>query len=302
MALYHKHRPGDFEKVYGNEKIISSLTAMVANGKCPHVILFQGPTGCGKTTLARIVAGQLGCTGSDYREVNSSDFRGIDTAREIIKQTAYRPIESSCRVWVIDECHKLTNDAQNALLKTLEDTPQHVYFILCTTEPNKLIAAIKNRCSVYQVELLSDALMTKLIQRTVKRERDSLDAAVVEQIVSDAQGHPRQALQILEQVLSVEPGLRLETAKRSAEQVSQAIELCRALMSKSKWGVVSKILEGLKDQDPEGVRRVVLGYAQSVLLKSDNPTAGYIMECFIEPFYNSGFPGLTYACYSVVKG
>ena len=303
MSLYHKYRPKTLEELSGNKQTITTLNKMLSDSeKTPHTYLLTGPTGCGKTTIARIIATRLNSTGSDFREINSADFRGIETVRDIIKQIRYQPLESACRVWLIDECHKMTGDAQNAMLKILEDTPNHVYFILCTTEPHKLIATIKNRCSVFTVEPLSDLQMRNLLKKIAKAENEIIKAKVLDQIILDSLGHARQAIQILEQVLAVEPELRLKVAKKSAEEQSQSIELCRALMKGGiPWKSVSNILKGIKEQDPENTRRHVLGYAQSVLLNGDQERAGLILEEFIEPFYTSGFPGLVLACYMVVK-
>lgn len=302
MSLYHKYRPDTLEGMIGNEGVIKAITADLAKQDAPHAFLFHGPTGCGKTTLGRIVAKILGSSGGDFREVDSADFRGIDTIRELRKQSAFKPLEGKCKVWLIDECHKLTNDAQNALLKALEDAPAHVYYILATTDPQKLLPTIKGRCSQYQVRPLTEAEMSKLLRTVTKSEGQKLTKEVLEQIVQDSQGHPRNALQILDQVLGVSEELRMEVARKSAETQSQTIELCRALMGNMGWKKVASILSGLTDEDPESIRRMVLGYCNSVLLRGDNPKAGLVMENFIEPFYNSGWPGLTFACYSILAG
>jgi len=302
MSLYLKYRPLNFSQIIGNEQVVSSIQNMVKDTTyCPHSFLLHGETGCGKTTIGRIIASELGCKGSDLREVDSADFRGIDTVREIRKQSQYMPLESPCRVWIIDECHKMTNDAQNALLKILEDTPSHVYFILCTTDPQKLLPTIRGRCSQFQVKPLTDELMFRLLRFVVKGEEEHLAKVVYEQIIQDSLGHPRNALQILDQVLRVDPEQRLDVAKRSAEQQSQSIELCRALLSQATWKKVSDILKGLKDQEPESIRRHVLGYAQSVLLNGENDQAAAVIEALWEPLYDIGYPGLVYACYSVMK-
>ena len=309
MALYQKHRPNTFEDVVGNQETISTLSTMVRDKEtCPHAFLLTGPTGCGKTTIGRIIVQELGCSEHDYKEVDSADFRGIDTIRDIRKQSRFRPMAGEVKVWLIDECHKMTGDAQNALLKILEDTPKHVFFILATTDPQKLIPTIKGRCSTFAVKPLGEKEMKRLLRRVAKEEvaTDStgLTKEIYEQIVMDSLGHPRNALQILEQVLRTDPEKRLEVARRAAEEQSQSIELCRALLKGpgTSWKEVATILQGLKDQDAESIRRHVLGYCQSVLLRGSNDQAAKVIEEFWEPLYNIGFPGLVYACYSSKNG
>lgn len=302
MSLYLTYRPNAFDELRGNEAIVTSLRSLLADKtKAPHTYLLYGPTGCGKTTLARIIAKELECSEVDYREIDSADFRGIDTVREIRKQSAFKPLQGDVRVWVIDECHKMTNDAQNALLKILEDTPSHIYFVLCTTEANKLIPTILGRCSQFQVSPLNERQMFVLLRGVVHAEGHKLDKEVYDQIIQDSQGLPRNALQILEQVLSVPEDKRLEMAKRTAEQQSQVIELCRLLVKGSTWRQIAPVLTGLKQEDAENIRRSLLGYCQAVLLREENDFAAAVIESLIEPLYNIGFPGLVYACYSVTK-
>jgi DNA polymerase III subunit gamma/tau len=302
MSLYHKYRPQTLEEVKGNTDIILSLQNMLlTKEKCPHSFLIYGETGCGKTTIGRIIAKELGCKGYDFREVDSGQFRGIDTIREIRENATYQPLEGDCRVWLLDEVHKATNDAQNALLKILEDPPSHAYFILCTTDPQKLLSTIRGRCQQFQVKPLNEQQMVGLLRNISRGEKERIPLEILEQISQNSLGHPRNAIQILEQVLSVPLEKRAEVALKAAEEQSEIIELCRALLQRSNWKLISKVLLNLKDQEPETIRRIILGYMQSVLLKSDNVQAGFIMEQMIEPFYNTGFPGLTFACYSIYK-
>jgi DNA polymerase III subunit gamma/tau len=286
----------------GNQEVVEILRKQLSQKQSmPKSILLHGPTGCGKTTLARIIATELGAQGSDIREIDSADFRGIDTVREIRKQSAYKPLEGPYRIWILDECHKMTSDAQTALLKALEDTPSHVFYILCTTEPQKLLPTIRGRCAQYQVRTLTEKEMKRLLRRVVTAENETLDKEVYEQIIQDSMGHPRNALQILSQVLAVDGSKRLKVAKKAAETQSKTIELCRALVKKEPWHIVAGILNGLKEEDPESIRRAVLGYCQAILLgKNPDPSVAEVMQEFIEPFYDSGFPGLTFACISAL--
>lgn len=305
-VLYLKYRPNTLDEIVGNEEVVQLLKNQLSgnsNQPLPRAILFHGPTGCGKTTLGRILARELGVKGADLCEIDSADFRGIDAIREIRKQSAYKPLESPYRVWILDEVHRLTGDAQSALLKALEDTPAHVIYILCTTDPQKLLPTIRGRCAQYQVRQLTDDEMMVLLRRIVKAEKESLRKEVYTQIIQDAMGHPRNALQILAQVLSVSEEQRLKVARRTAELQSKTIELCRALITQASWKKVSSILKGLKNEDPEGIRRAVLGYCQAILLGDrPDPAAAMVIQEFMEPFFNTGFPGLTYACYCIING
>lgn len=303
-TLYHKYRPTEFSEVKGNDNVIATIEGYLNNKKTiPHAFLFTGQSGCGKTTMGRILAKKLGAEGQDFRELDSAVYRGIDDVRDIRKQSQYKPVSGKSTVWLLDECHKLGGDAQTALLKILEDTPPKVYFILCTTEPQKLLPTVKKRCSHFEVATLNDNEMGSLLKKVLKKEKEKVDKDIIAQIIEDSLGSARDALQILDQVLVVDPEKRMEVAKKKAEELVQSIELCRALLGQGgSWKKVSTILVGLKTQDPEGIRRQVMSYAQSVLLKGDNNRAAAVLEEFIEPFYNSGFPGLTFACYSVIKG
>ena len=171
MSLYVRHRPKELGQVLGNVATLKKVQSWLGNKKRSHSILLTGPSGCGKTTVARIIASELGCAGGDYSEMDTADFRGIDTIRELRSRINFLPMESSCRVFLLDECHKLTNDAQNALLKALEEPPEHVYMILATTNPEKLIQTIKTRCTPFSFNILNDADMSRLILRTCKREK-----------------------------------------------------------------------------------------------------------------------------------
>jgi DNA polymerase-3 subunit gamma/tau len=302
MGLATDHRPQTLDEIYGNQDTVATIRSLLDREDPPHSWLMYGPTGAGKTTIGRILARELGASGDDYREIDTADFRGIDMVRELRKQSQFVPLEGSSRVWLLDECHKLSNDAQNALLKALEDPPDHVYYILCTTDPQKLLPTIRGRCSQHSVTALSEREMRKLARDVAKAEGEKLGKEVLQQIVETSQGLPRDGLQVLDKVLAADPDSRMTIAQQRADQQAQAIELARGLLKGTGWKKISNILNDLKDEDPEAVRRQVLGYFSSVLLGGENDQAAAVMEEFTEPFYNNGFPGLVFACYSAVRG
>ena len=273
MSFARKYRPKSFKTFIGNQKTVEAVQGIL-DGRT-HSFMITGPTGCGKTTMGRIIAKELQCLGDDFCEIDSADFNGIDTVRALRKQIQYRPIEkgSKCRVFLLDEIHRLSSPAQDALLKNLEEPPDHIYFILCTTDPQKVISTIRGRCVQLTVAPLSDEQMYRLLRRVSKREHIELPKEVIEQIIEDSAGYPRNALKVLDKISALDPEEMLESAKQEAAVQNQAIELCRALIGKTGWKNIASIIQGLKDEEPESIRRLVLGYCSSVLLKSGNSDA-----------------------------
>jgi len=300
MSLYKTYRPQNLEEFVGNKEVIISLEGLFSKPKdFPHATLLSGPTGCGKTTIARIISKQLESKKFDLIELDTADFRGIETIRNLIRQSQHHSLYGGNRVWILDECHKLTNEAQNALLKLLEDPPNHAYFILCTTNPSKLLKTVKGRCLHYELTPLDERHMRRLLRLIVKAEGKNIAEEIYEQIIKSAEGLPRNAIQILEKVLSVPEEQQLSHAKQTEKAIAQSIDLCRQLIQRKNWQTISTTLKGLKNQDPEGVRRHVLGYCQTILLSKEDDQAALIMEIFSEPFYNTLYPGLVLACYTV---
>lgn len=280
MELYRKYRPSNFDEIIGNESAIKSLKKELKNGS--HVFLFTGPAGCGKTTLARIVAKEVGAGDLSIREINSAENRGIDTAREILQQMNFMPTDGNASVWILDEMHMITSAGQNALLKALEEVPESVYFLLCTTDPQKLIAPLKTRCSVVNVKPLNDEEMKILLKRVVKSEERKMGSEVYEKIIELANGGSRKALKLLAKVLYLDSNEeRLESLK--SEDVSEdkdAIELCRALLGKTNFNSCMKLVSTIDVSEPERVRMLVLSYMNSVLSKGFNARAAAAMQAF----------------------
>lgn len=313
MPLHIDYRPRSFDEVLGksNKATINSLESKFEEGKAfPHVALFHGPSGCGKTTLARIVADMLGCAppdtdgvaNPDFTELNISDTRGIDTARNILSEMRYKPVNSECRIWLLDEVHQATKDFQNSLLKAFEDTPEHVYFLLCTTEPQKILGTIKTRASKFKVGKLTDDEVGGMLMGVIREEgmQNEISDDIIDGLVEKSDGSPREALVSLDQIIDLDPEKMADALKASSIEEAQTIELCRALIKNRPWKEVSKLLKDLENADIERLRQGVIGYARACVINGNkNDDAAVIFEEFKEPFWNNGKAGLAFACYNL---
>lgn len=298
LPLHLEYRPQRFEDFVGNEAVVETLSEVISRDSRPRVYLFVGPSGCGKTTLARIIKNELGCSDRDWREFNSANTRGIDTIREIANSCMYSPMTGKYKIYLLDEVHKITGDGQHALLKLLEDTPKHVIFILCTTDPDKLISPLCNRCSTYQVKSLQRAKLTILLKKVCEKEKAEISIKVLNEVVRIAEGSPRRALVYLDQVINIDDEeLALQTLVENVTGDVDVREICQLLLKGGEWKQVSALLKKL-DQSPEDTRRQALGYFNAVLLNSQtNNRAADLISLFSESFIYSGKAGLSLACY-----
>lgn len=299
--LHLKYRPMSLDKVIGAEDTVAYLKSALDKKDLPHAMLLHGPSGTGKTTIARIIKNELGCSDFDYRECNSASYRGIDSIREIQSAMRNAPMSGPCRVWLLDESHRLSRDAMEAALKMLEDTPSHVYFILATTDPQFLIQAIRTRCHPLPVRLLTHKEQMGLALKVARKEKIDLSDAEADDLAAAAGGSARMLLVLLEKVAHLPPEARAAAIANKLAEENEAIDLCRALMQGKPWSVVASILANLKN-DPENTRYSILGYARGAMLKEkseDKAWGAYnIIKEFESNFYDSKAAGLAAACYS----
>ena len=295
--LHLVHRPTNYKQVVGQAAAVSQLVGFGKAKAVPHCLLFTGPSGCGKTTLARITRTKLGCGDADFTEMNCASTRGIDAVRLIQEKMGLAPISGRCRVYLVDECHQLTADAQGAFLKILEEPPDHVYFMLATTDPQKLRTAIITRCTEIKVSALSDADITAMVKRN---GGDGFTDKVLGALVEAAGGSARKALVLLAQCLTCDKEEDQLQALQPGDAQKAAIEICRALLRGCKWPEMCKIIKAV-DDDPEGIRHLVLAYLTTVALGGGNTAnrACAIMEEFMEPFFYTKKAGLVLACHAV---
>lgn len=222
-ALYRVWRPGNFSEVVGQDHISKTLKNAVIQNRVAHAYLFSGPRGTGKTSLAKIMGKALNCLdlqegepcnncvnclginqGSflDYFEIDAASNRGIDEIRDMRERVKFTPAQGRTKVYVIDEVHMLTNEAFNALLKTLEEPPDHVVFILATTEPHKIPLTILSRCQRYDFKKIYEEGIKNRLEEIIEREKLSVEDKALDLIVRKAEGGMRDAISLLDQGIS----------------------------------------------------------------------------------------------------
>lgn len=306
--LHIKYRPKNFDEVIGNKQTVKCLQAMLKKSGHPQVFMFHGKSGTGKTTLARIIAKEVGCNKHSLVEINAADDRGIETGRNILQMVKTSPLFGKARVIILDEAHQMSKDMQGSLLKVLEEPPENTYFIFCTTDPQKVIETIRGqRCTQFEIKPCIKEEIIGLLKDVIKKENALLDKEVIEHIAELSEGIPRRALVFLGKIIHLEDkSLKaIEKILILEEENKQAIDLCRALISGKDWSSIKGILKSIVENKPdyEQIRQMVLGYVSSVALNSGfaNKKAMLIYECFKDPFYTAGKAHLIFACLFCLK-
>ena len=271
-ALYRTYRPQTFDEVAGQKHIIRTLRNALANNKIAHAYLFCGPRGTGKTTMAKLLAKALNCEegfghqcnkcsncleiieGShpDVIEIDAASNNGVEQVRDLIDKVNYLPIKGKYKVYIIDEVHMMTDNAFNALLKTLEEPPAHVIFILATTEPHEIIPTILSRCQRYDFTKVADADIEERMITVLQKEGVQYDKAAVKAIISLADGGMRDALSILDQILAYSNNsLRVEDVYSIFGLISNKEKI--GLIQDINAGDISATLEKVKNFSEGGI-------------------------------------------------
>ena len=273
MALYHKHRPQKFSDIVGQEHIVKTIENQVNLNKVAHAYLFSGPRGVGKTTTARLLAKAINCTNKkektsepcntcesceeiaksraiDVIEIDAASHTGVDNVREnIIENAQFKPTKSKYKVFIIDEVHMLSTSAFNALLKTLEEPPAHVIFVLATTELHKLPETIISRCQRFNYQKVNYSDLKNYLQKISKLEKVKIEDSVLDRIINKSDGCVRDSISLLDQIMATgEKEITAEVASLvlPTSNVEETLEFTKNLIENDpKSGL--KLINSLAD-------------------------------------------------------
>lgn len=253
QALYRAYRPQKFSEVIGQDAVVGALTEQLKAGKTGHAYLFAGGRGLGKTSVARIFARELKCSEKDLYEIDAASNNSVEDIRSLNENVYTLPFESPVKVYILDEAHMLSKGAWNAFLKTLEEPPTHAVFILATTELERVPDTVQSRCQVFEFRKPSRGALAKMIASVAKKEGYTLEAGTADLVAHLSEGSYRDALSVLEKVLSVSKDKTI--TREEAEKATGAPKsaLISALVSALHEGSAEKAIGAIRKASNEDV-------------------------------------------------
>jgi DNA polymerase-3 subunit gamma/tau len=312
MELVDKYRPKKLSDVLGQPEIVKSLEKSFREDSIPHALMFSGPKGTGKTTLAQIVACQLLQCGNDelkgraldYFEINAAEARGIDTVREIQNTMQGKGWGSTKRkVFFYEEIHELSRraqgNAQSALLVLVERPPEHVFHIASTTNPEELLPTLRDRFIRFDLKPITAKCAKQLINAVLSEERKAVGENVIDKIVDCSEGSPRLILKNLDKCLMLNNDEDRLSLIQKTEIKKDAYELVNVLLyKKMSWSQISGLINETDLSEPERLRHYILKRANTEMLKG-NPRAYLIYLVFKDQWFNCQEAALTGCCWEV---
>lgn len=277
IALYRKYRPAKFKDVVDQDHIVAVLEGSIKLGNISHAYLFCGTRGTGKTSVARILAREVGCTERDLYEIDAASNRGIDDVRELREAVRTLPFESPYKVYIIDEVHMLTKEAFNALLKTLEEPPAHVIFILATTELHKLPETIISRCQTFAFKKPKIETLKKWVMQIAKKENFEISADTAKLVALLGDGAFRDTAGILQKVISFSKDKKVSREEveliTGAPKQELVFKFIQAIMDRETGEALALIKEASGgDRDIKFFLKIVMEKLRLVMLLKFAPT------------------------------
>ena len=292
LPLHTKFRPTKLDQFAGNTALKEALNRVLEDcDRRPQVYLFSGPSGCGKTTLGRIVASRVGAEEMDVVELDASAERGINEMREMRRDLAMSPLYGPAKLYLLDEAHGLTRDAQNALLKSLEDCRKHSFVVLCSTEPDRLLETVRQRCTHFEVTRLGDNIVYNMLVDVCEAEGFTTSEEILDVIVEKADGIPRNALTLLGITHSVKTADEAALLARTADgSEAQFQELTRAILQNEGLRKIISCYRNMEDRDPIRTRVGIANYCKTIVMTARTPAesdaAGRILQYMCRPYVN----------------
>ncbi|TAJ14472.1 DNA polymerase III subunit gamma/tau [Patescibacteria group bacterium] len=279
LSLYRKYRPETFKDVLGQDHVIKVLQGALKEGHPAHAYLFVGTRGIGKTSIARILATELGASPRDIYEMDAASNTGVDNVRQLREEASVLPFESKRKVYIIDEVHMLSKGAFNAFLKLLEEPPEHVIFILATTELEKVPDTIQSRCQVFTFKKPTEKVLGEMVTKIAKAEGFTLEKASAELIALLADGSFRDALSVLQKILASSPDKKVSIEEAILVTGAPRLELVQRVISDLSKGTsedaLSAIGEAVTDNADMAVfARLLLQRLRTLLMLRYAPKLG----------------------------
>lgn len=272
-VLYRKYRPKKFEDVIGQDHVVKVLEAQVKSGDIAHAYVFAGTRGIGKTSVARIFANEIGTTSNDIYEIDAASHTGVDDIREINESVHSLPFDSKYKVYILDEAHMLSKQASNALLKTLEEPPSHVVFILATTETHKIPDTVLSRCQVYTFKKPTQEVLKKDVQNICKKEGYKIEDSSAELIALLGDGSFRDTLGIVQKIFSFSKDKNISEDEVRLVTGAPTVELVNGVVSAIAENNLSSALSVVKDAVSQNIDisvflKLILHITRAVMLLS----------------------------------